>query len=178
MFSKKSPETNKNSINIATNGSVAASNVNGTILIQNNISPIHYTKSEILEKVYNSNPDDWTYNDDDGIYLYSKDILLQIRKIRTDELVPFEEPWVKNYPDKTATRAVFSVLYNNISIEKFYFASVDGARMFIPYPKSCVDLRIAVPQYLVAKIINDPRNGHYDFDDYLQRAKISVDENL
>ena len=176
MFTKKSSEQNSDNANIASNGSVAATNVNAPVTIQN-ISPRLCQKEEILKMLFSSNPEDWTYSDEDGIYYLSNDISLQIKEIRSDESESFNEPWVKKYPDQSATRAIFTICYGDTKIDKYYFASVDGGRMFIPYPKSSNDLRITLNQYLLGKIINYPWKNGYDFDDYLQRANIVTDEN-
>ena len=174
MFGK----SNSNNLhNTAIDGSVAATNINAPVTIQN-INEKLCKKNDIIGLLLSSNPSDWTYDDDRGVYIYSNDISLQIKEDRTEDFVQFDEPWVKNYSDPIAHKALFRLFYNANELETFYFASVDGARMFIPYPLSQTNLRISKKQYLIGMIINYPFQRNYSFDDYLQRADIVVDVNM
>lgn len=179
MFSKPSTE-NIHNINSASDGSIAATNINAPVVVQNivqNMPQNQRDKGEILKVLYSSTPEEWSYNDDTGIYIFVKDIYLQICEIRQDELVPFNEPWVRVFEDPNAYRIMFLLKYNEIEIRRLFFACVDGARVFIPYPKSCSDLRITKEQYHLGRIINHPFASCYSFDEYLRRAKIAVDMN-
>ena len=57
-------------------------------------------------------------------------------------------------------------------VELFYAASVDGHRMSIPYPK-LPEMTITRKQYKIGAILNTSNIG-YDYDTYLERAKITV----
>lgn len=63
--------------------------------------------------------------------------------------------------------------FNGNIIETFYTASVDEARMYIPYPKSSTELTITDLQYKIGRIINIPTCDVIDrYDEYLNVAGI------
>jgi hypothetical protein len=131
----------------------------------------------IKKRVIDSNPDDWEYNDERGVFTFKSDATLQLRQLDADNFDKFEESWVGRYPDPVAYRDRYEVLFHGNFIEEFFFVGVDGLRMSIPLPKSSNDLRISQQQYRLGKIINSKMKG-YDFDDYLNRADIIIDESL
>ena len=177
MFSPKSSEPTLGNTNIASNGSVTTAN-EGTPGTTPNISQSLCRNDEILKRLFSSNPKDWTYYDEKGLYCLSTDAFLQIKEIQSEEFIAVDEPWVKNYSDPSASQAVFAISYDGTEIERHRFAYVDGGRMLIPYPESCTDLRISLNLYLLGKILNYPWNNCYDFDEYLRRANIVTDKNL
>jgi len=131
----------------------------------------------IKKLVIDSEPDDWDYNDDRGVFTLKSDASVQIRQINRDDFEKFEEDWVERYPDPVAYRDKYELLFNGNFIEEFFLIGVDGLRMSIPLPKASNDLRISERQYRLGKIINNKMKG-YDLDDYLGRAGITVDPNL
>ena len=155
----------------AENGSVAANNINASITIHNEQSCI--SLDTIWEKLNNSDKDDWIYNDESGIYILKNDIALRIQHIRTEEIFPFEESWVKRFEDPNATKELFHILYNGNIIKYFYCALVDGARMFIPLPKSPSKLTISYQQYKFGEIVNICFRDY--FNRYLEMANILVE---
>ena len=172
MFKKS--EKQDATTNYASNGAVAATNINAPVTIHNNITQNQCNRNAILSTIFSSSPDDWHYDDDNGVYTYSQDIALQIRAERKGELETFSEPWVESYSDPNAFKELYFIYYNGTQIDKYNFASVDGCRMSIPYPKSRNNLRITQEQYIVGAIINMKCRGY--FDEYLQRAKIVVEQ--
>ena len=133
------------------------------------------SRSEILNTVFSSSPQDWHY-DHSGIFTYNKNVLLQIRKDKSEESSRFYEPWTKNFPNSEASSKNFSVYYVCNKIADFHFVSADGGNVYIPCPKSSVELKISKNQYNLAKIINSlmfsrPKN----LDDALSKAGISCD---
>lgn len=130
---------------------------------------------KIKDIVLNSHLSDWSYNDERGIYTYKNDVNITIRRNDFDLEKEFQESWVEEYDDPKAYSVCFEIFYNGNFIEEKYFALVDGARMYIPYPKSPLDLIITEEDYKLGLLINLATN--YDFNDYLGRAGILVDHN-
>jgi len=128
-------------------------------------------------QVVESEPSDWSYDDGRGIYTFSNDALLKIRNVRKEDFESFHEDWSERFPDPAAYRDIYELYYNNNLIEDYFFVAVDGFRMSIPLPQSGNDLRISQENYRIGKIIN-LKHGGYDFDDYLNRAGITVDDAL
>lgn len=52
--------------------------------------------SAIYEKIRNSTPDGWLYDDQQGIYTYKKDSHLMIRRVE-EEKVPLNVPWLEKF---------------------------------------------------------------------------------
>jgi hypothetical protein len=129
---------------------------------------------EFIKQILESEIGDWTYDDGLGLYVLKNNICISIISDRDDaEDRDFFESWVENYSDPKAYRARFFLRYNGSTIEAFYTAAVDGYRQLIPYPKNIKDLSIDNKQYIIGKILNIPYKG-YDFDEYLDLAKIKI----
>lgn len=131
---------------------------------------------EFMKEILDSNVDDWLYDDELGLYVLKSNLAISIQSDREDiEDREFYEKWVESYPDPKGYRARFFLKYFGNIIESLYTVAVDGYRMLIPYPKTRTELTISTKQYTIGKIVNIPYNGH-DFDDYLQRANIKIDQ--
>ena len=139
--------------------------------------PSTTSMSALHSRVVDSEPSDWSYDDDRGIYTLQEDALLQIRQVRKDDLEAFHEDWSEHFPDPAAYRDIYELYYNNNLIEDYFFIAVDGFRMSIPLPQSGNDLRVSAQNYRIGKIIN-LKNGGYYFEDYLSRAGITKDDTL
>lgn len=134
---------------------------------------------KILETIFSSLPEDWHYDDDDGIFTYDTDALLQIRKDRESDSRIFSEPWVENYPDPHAYLEKCFLYYGDSKIATFYFVAVDGGdKNYIPLPKSSRELKISQNQYILGTIINYPLGPNYNFDECLKYAGISIDHTI
>ncbi|MDR6883039.1 hypothetical protein [Bacillus sp. 3255] len=128
-------------------------------------------KSRIIE----SDPIDWIYDDELGLFVLTSDIQITILTVRDDNFDnEFHESWVERYSDPKAYRKKYLLKYNGNTIETFYTVAVDGYRMDIPYPKR-PEMTITNEQYRLGKIINRIHRGH-GFDDYLERADIKIVE--
>ena len=127
----------------------------------------------VKNKIFNSIPDNWIYDDNSGIYTLKEDVQIQIRQNRSEESGDFSEEWVKSFPDNSAYWDKHSLYYNNNKIGEYNFIAVDGYRMSIPLPKSTRELSITREMYSLGKIINMKHRG-YDFDDYLSKAGITI----
>lgn len=133
------------------------------------------TYEEFIEMIYNSHVDDWIYDDDEGIFVLKRDIRISILSDRSsstfDEQDDFNEEWAQNFPDRNAKRKIYKLRFNGEFIEVFYAVSVDGHRSYIPYPK-LDGMTITSFQYKIGQIINSIHG--YSFDEYIQRARITV----
>ncbi|TWU44928.1 hypothetical protein Q31b_00990 [Novipirellula aureliae] len=135
------------------------------------------SKGNLIQALVTSNPDDYVYDDSTGVHLLQSDVGFSLRLDRPEEYQTFEEPWVSNFPDKNASCQEVYLEYNGARIETFFFASVDGARYLVPYPKSATDLRISRFHYHLARILNAHSIG-YDIDHALAIARIEIDPSL
>ncbi|MGI1810591.1 hypothetical protein [Priestia sp. TGN 0903] len=132
---------------------------------------------EFKNKIIESAPQEWTYDDEMGLYVFEGDISITIEAVRNnDEDDSFFEPWVETYPDTQAYRKIFNLRYNGSTIEQFYTAAVDGYRMYIPYPRRA-DMTISQEQYRIGLVINQINTG-YSMEDYLSTGGITVRPEL
>ncbi len=132
------------------------------------------TYDEFMNTISESNVDDWIYDDTDGRYIYKHDIAITMQRDRED-MTDFEEDWVRRFiHHPTATRQMVYLKYMGTTIEIFYTASVDEARMNIPYPNQS-DMTISRQQYNIGRIVNLIECQVMDrYDQYLNTAKIIV----
>lgn len=142
-----------------------------------NHSPSFSIKT-LKQKVLNSIPTDWSYDDDIGIYSNTDDIRLQIRRFRDNEFDSFREVWTDRFPDPSAYRDFYEVYYDNNKVCDYFQVLVDGCRVSLPIPALGDPLTITSEQYTFGKLVHSAgSNKLYDFDNYLQRAGITVDIN-
>jgi len=132
---------------------------------------------KFIETIASSKPEDWSYDDDLGLYVYLNDISISIISDRsaTDfDDSRFQEDWVTKFPDPKAYKSRFFLRYNGVTIESFYTVAVDGYRALIPYPK-LMNMSINSKQYAIAKIVNKP---YMQFEDKLREAKIIIEVSV
>ena len=131
--------------------------------------------SDIVSQVLGSSKGDWTFFEEKGLYVckLNPDITIVCSEVNYNSDT-FHEGWVAKFPDPVAYRETFEIRYRNTPVEERILVSVDGHRMQIPLPKSAVDLHISADQYRFGRLINEFQPWGRDFDDYLQRAGISV----
>lgn len=132
---------------------------------------------DFLRAVYNSNPDEWIFNDQKGVYVWKSDLNVRILREEKDDDSDdtFNEPWVKIYPDKSAHKINYHLYYGVSFIKEELLIAVDGYRAYIPIPKSQNLLQISKNQKSFGAIINFAYGN--DFEDYLKRAKIATENN-
>ena len=123
-----------------------------------------------------ADPEDFDYDDSIGQYLYKDDVNLRLIMNRPDEMEPFYEPWVSNFPDPNGYKQEVYLEYNGKRIKKFWFVYVANFHYCIPYPRSANDLRISPFQYHLARILNWPFG--YEIEQGLTIAGITVDSTL
>jgi len=126
-----------------------------------------------LETILKSELKDWVFRDTLNRYIYIKNIAISITTNPSLENTNFDEDWLKSYSNKSATVQRFELCYNGTEIESFLTASVDGNRMYIPYPER-PELTITKKQHKIGEIVNTALIG-YEFDEYLNRAGIRVE---
>lgn len=134
------------------------------------------SKNDLIQFLVESIPDDFEYDDSIGQHLYRHDVAIRLQLDRSENR-QFHEPWVENFPDKSAYCQEVYLEYNGYRVETFFFVYVDGFRYLIPFPKSAKDLRISPFQYHLASILNSKIPG-YGLDLGLQNAGIVVDPNI
>jgi len=122
-----------------------------------------------------SNPRDWLYDIDDGIYTFKPDVKLNILTKHPDDPDlnrKFEEDWVKKFPSKEAWMLVAKVYYSGSFVKSYLFVRADGDRIVIGMPKSAIELEITPLQYNMGQILNY-RNVDAKLSDYEPRFKMS-----
>ena len=128
------------------------------------------TYDKLIEAVLNSAGADWLQDDSRGIFTFKPDLNVTIREVR-GETRPFEtEEWATKCADKHAYVAVFELYYGASFVKGYHFASVDGHRACLPYPRSSTELNITPEQYAVAKAVD----VHGTLDDYMVRAGFGI----
>jgi len=105
-----------------------------------------------------------------GCYVCKQDVNLRVIHLRTEKSDDFNEPWVRKYPDKKATREIVHIKYGDAVVKEMTFVLTDGTRYFIPLPKSISNLTITEFQYRVGRVLNRA----YDFDRGLHDGGITV----
>jgi hypothetical protein len=134
------------------------------------------TYDEFMNIISESDVDDCIYDDSDGRYIYKNDIAITMQRDREDQ-TDFEEVWVERFiHHPTATRLMVYLRYMGTTIDIFYTASVDEARMNIPHPK-LEDMTISRQQYNIGRIVNLIECQVINrYDEYLQIVEITVRE--
>ncbi len=128
---------------------------------------------EFMRIIESASVEDWILNDEDGILVYKNNIAISIETVYTNE--KFYEEWIECYSDKENTmKQPFKLCYMGHVVDTFYTASVDGARMNIPYPNR-EDMSITRRQYNIGRIVNKEECQVIDrYDEYLRKARIIV----
>lgn len=130
---------------------------------------------EFMDIISCSSREEWIYDDDYGTYVYRNNIAITMYR-DYDNQIDFQEGWATDFPDSSAQRLIINLCYMGNIIHRFYTASVDGARMNIPYPRLS-DMTISIEQYNIGRIVNIQEcNVNDDYDRYLRRASITVRE--
>ncbi len=122
-----------------------------------------------------SNPKDWLYDIDDGIYTFKPNVRLNILTKFPDDPhsgEKFEEDWVNRYPSKDAWKLFAKVYYSGSFVKHYFFVSADGDRILIGVPKTATELEITHLQYNMGKILSY-RNLDANLSDYDERLRMS-----
>jgi hypothetical protein len=132
------------------------------------------TYEQLMGMVLASSPGEWIYNDERGLWVFTKDLDIRITAKKQRAARTFVEPWAQNFPDRRAYLCVFELWYHATLVKEYAFVAVDGYRAYLPIPKAFDDMTITKEQYLVAGILNMPHGGPRSsyFDDYITRFRI------
>lgn len=131
------------------------------------------TYDEILKVVTSSKPEDWLHVSDSQVLKANLDV--RITKELQEGGEEFHERWATEFPDGRATTAVYQLWHGSSPVERVYFATVDGARAALPYPKSPNDLRVSLLRYAIALAINPDAET---FASYFNRAGLKLGEDV
>jgi len=137
----------------------------------------HYdSRNYIKQTVFDSNKNDWEYDDSLSEFIYIPDFKIRIIKFEDKgHDRKFIEPWVEKFPDPTGQKNNFAILYMGLRVYDFSMIYTDGFRYLIPLPKSVKDLTINTQQYALGKIMETA--GMYDdLDTGLRMAGITVNQ--
>lgn len=134
------------------------------------------TKDGVIDLIMKSAPEDYTYDDYDGLYVYNLDINLRFLLDKSDEFKgSFKEPWVSEFSDEKGERQLVRVYYLATPICKVFCVWVDGYRHLIPIPKPKVQT-IDLFKYKIGSILNHPL-AFQGFDQALEEAGIKVQDS-
>ena len=129
----------------------------------------------ILEQIHRSRKDDWKYFDERGLFVLNANPDITIHRRESDsDLDEFHEDWANGFPDPVAYRAIHEIKYRDTLIHEVVLVAVDGYRMYLPLPKSPMELQITQSQYSFARLVNQFNPYGNRFDEYLGRAGITV----
>lgn len=129
----------------------------------------------LKSKALDTDPDDWSHHPHERMYTYNPDPRFYIE---SEDQRKFREPWTESFPDSTAHMYDFKIYFDRRLVGKEILISVDGGRLFIPLPKSNSNREINQRQYRLAKITNNHQPYGEDFDNYLNRANITVQRKV
>lgn len=128
---------------------------------------------EYFEKICSSKLEDWSYEDDVGVYLYKDDIDIMIENdikwLENADDTCYEE-WANKFFDGRAYRKRFILKYREKIVKPMYGVFVDGCKCFIPEPDT--NMKITKEQYRTGKIINGFITSIEEFDSYLKKVNI------
>jgi hypothetical protein len=130
------------------------------------------TYTELTEMLADARPDEWLHDDDQGVWTFKRDLQVTVRERRGDaDLGTLAEPWATRLGHDPVHVRIFDLWFGASLVKGFYFASVDGTRALLPYPKTQEDLTITHEQWGIAVAVNS-HTGH--LDEYLAQAGIRV----
>lgn len=113
------------------------------------------TYTELTEMLIDARFDEWLHNDHEGVWTLKRDLNVTVRESRRDEnLGPLHEPWAVSLGHDPVHVRIFGLWYGASLVKEFYFASVDGNRALLPYPRTQEDLVITCEQFGIAVAVN------------------------
>lgn len=124
-----------------------------------------------IRTIQESVPQDWLSDDEFGICVLKKDLLISIEREEPDTHEVFAEDWATQCADPNAYVQRFFLKYGGNIIDTFYTVAIDGNRAKIPYPDTN-DMTISPFQYAIASIVNKCFAG--DLDGYMKRKGIKI----
>lgn len=138
------------------------------------------TKEQVLNTVLSSQPEDFDFNDETGVFFHLNDIKLQIvldREPQFDD--DFYEPWISCFANQNSRRLPVYIYYGNTRIFEILCVYADG-RHIIPLPKSRTKLTMSRLAHHIGRIVNHPLQKSCplwaSFDNALIRANITLQD--
>ena len=119
------------------------------------------TYDELIQTLLDAHRDDWLRDEGEGVWTLKRDLHVTVRERHDENLGKLDEPWATFH--QPADIRIFEVWYGASFIMKYYFASVDGGRALLPYPKTRDDLRITRTQLAVAIAVNSHANSLHEY---------------
>lgn len=107
------------------------------------------SKDQTLELIYESNPDDWEYTDDD-VRIYKHGLQIEIRQKSDGHVCMFEQ--AKRFGEN-GQRIEYDIIFNGQRIETFALVAIDGYSAYLPFPKAGTMI-VPRDRYNLARIFN------------------------
>lgn len=145
----------------------------------------------VMEKIMDSDLNNWKFDDEEGIYTFKPDVKLKIVREPYEDQREFEEEWLESYPDPSGRTNHHKIFYNGTFIRKVPVVAVDGHRCNIPFPEydwndeesKRENMHLTKFRYKIGRILNkvhyemEPDNprvpSRTNFEKKLDRAGIS-----
>jgi hypothetical protein len=137
------------------------------------------TEEQVLSLVLSSEPEDFKYDDSEGVFFHKSDVSLRIILDRdNDARGEFYEPWVNNFLVARGVRQPVYIYYGQTKVLEIPCVFVDNFDYIIPFPRSAKNLTITPFYYHVGCILNSliPSRGYGGFDYALNLAGITIVE--
>ena len=111
------------------------------------------TYEGLIELLLSSSGEDWLRDSEKGASTSKRDLHVTVRK-RDEEPGTLDEPWAL-FRHNPAVICIFELWYGASHVNHYYFASVDGGRALLPYPRSRDNLTITRVQLAIAIAVNE-----------------------
>ena len=128
------------------------------------------TYDELIQTLIDAHWSDWLRDEGEGVWTLKGDLHVTVRERRDANPGKLDEPWATFH--QPAVIRIFEVWYGASFIMKYHFASVDGGRALLPYPKTRDELKITRAQLAVALAVNGQANSLHE---YLHRVGMMVE---
>lgn len=149
--------------------------------IQHNLSdPSKVSLQDLIALILNSNKKDWNLregswdtNEHTMFAAYKHDLRISIAWGK-ERVRPFREFWATDFPDSEAVSERIDILYNNSVVYESTCVEVDGGRAYLPLPESENILQIPQKYYEFISLINDFSLSFPEYENYFNRAGLSI----
>jgi hypothetical protein len=121
------------------------------------------------------------------IYVCQEDMLFQMQIDFSDEDTEFDEPWVHNFPDRTARKRSVNMLIAGQLVSQFIFISLDGGRYFVPLPQSRTSVNGSVvdyywernsPDFRLFRVVSSLRYAHPTIEELAMHTGVTLVDSL
>jgi len=118
-------------------------------------------------------PDEWLHDDSHGVWTLKRDLNVTVRERSEEDRGTLDEPWAVQLGHDPVHIRTIDLWYGASLVKAFSFASVDGGRALLPYPKTREELVITREQRAIAVAVNSHLGR---LQEYLEQAGIRVAE--